>query len=257
MTLPRVLLVEDDSSIARFVQMALDELPIELVTCSNVPDAMDALRLGSTQLIITDLMLPGESGMGLVQRLLSDPAIGRSVPVAVFSAGLTPAVREQLQAMKVWRMLSKPASVLALEACVRDALSLHDEPTVSTPAAPPTTVRSTAAADEAGEAGEAGEADEADAIATHFAGDAFLFKAYRASCVGQFPTDVKQGDAACAAQDWQALRRLAHSLATVLLTLGYPAESVRARQIENAAAQSAAAQCVEHWLVLRVFLLQL
>lgn len=255
MTLPRVLLVEDDSSIARFVRMALDELPIELVTCSNVPHAMDALHRGGTQLLITDLMLPGESGMGLVQRLLSDPAIGRKVPVAVFSAGLTPAVREQLQAMKVWRMLSKPASVLELEACVRDALSLHEEPAWRMPAAPGTATHSAASTDMA--AGMATEPDEAEAIATHFAGDAFLFKAYRASCVGQFPADVKQGDAACAAQDWQALRRLAHSLATVLLTLGYPTESARARHIEDAAAQSAAGQCVEQWLVLRAFLLRL
>ena len=42
MSAPKVLLVEDDSSIARFVQMALEELPIELVTCANVPDAMRA-----------------------------------------------------------------------------------------------------------------------------------------------------------------------------------------------------------------------
>lgn len=46
MSTPKVLLVEDDSSIARFVQMALEELPIELVTCANVPDAMQTLHAG-------------------------------------------------------------------------------------------------------------------------------------------------------------------------------------------------------------------
>ncbi len=55
---PRVLLVEDDASIARFVQLALEELPIELVTCTNVRDAMQALQAHDTRLIITDLMLP-------------------------------------------------------------------------------------------------------------------------------------------------------------------------------------------------------
>ena len=128
MSAPKVLLVEDDSSIARFVQMALEELPIELVTCANVPDAMQALHAGGVELIITDLMLPGESGIDLVQRLLQEPVQGRRIPVAVFSAGLTPPVREQLQAMKVWRMVSKPASVAELEACVTDALALVAEP---------------------------------------------------------------------------------------------------------------------------------
>ena len=249
MTRPRVLLVEDDYSIARFVQMALEELPIELVTCANVPDAMKELQTGGVQLIITDLMLPGESGVDLVQRLISQPALGGKVRVAVFSAGLTPAVREQLQALNVWRMVSKPASVLELEACVRDAIDLHQAPAtgLTTPESPGNDTLSSAN----------DKGDEAHAIATHFAGDTFLFKAYRASCVQQFPHDVKQGDAACAAQDWPALRRLAHSLATVLLTLGYPAESAHARQLENEATQSMAAQCVEHWLLLRAFLMQL
>ena len=89
MSTPKVLLVEDDSSIARFVQMALEELPIELVTCANVHDAMQALHAGGVELIITDLMLPGESGIDLVQRLLQEPVQGRRIPVAVFSAGLT------------------------------------------------------------------------------------------------------------------------------------------------------------------------
>ena len=46
MSTTKALLVEDDSSIARFVQMALEELPIELVTCANVPDAMQTLHAG-------------------------------------------------------------------------------------------------------------------------------------------------------------------------------------------------------------------
>ncbi len=187
MTLPRVLLVEDDTSIARFVQMALDELPIELVICTNVPDAMQALHTDSVRLIITDLMLPGESGIDLVQQLLNDPALGGKVPVAVFSAGLTPAVREQMMAMKVWRLLSKPASVLDLEACVRDALHLNtDHP--DHPARTPTTATVTVTADSI--SANSAETDEAQAIATHFAGDAFLFKAYRDSCLHQFHADV-------------------------------------------------------------------
>ena len=242
-SMPRVLLVEDDSSIARFVQMALEELPIELVTCTNVPSAMSALRAGGVELIITDLMLPGESGIDLVQRLLQEPVQEHRIPVAVFSAGLTPPVREQLQAMKVWRMVSKPASVAELEACVTDALALASTPPDSAPAV-------------VALPGQTPCDDEAQAIATHFAGDEFLFRAYRARCLQQFAADVRQGDAACSAQDWTTLRRLAHSLATVLLTLGHPAQSVRARQLENTSAQSAADESREHWRLLRAFLLQ-
>lgn len=242
MSQPRVLLVEDDASIARFVELALEELPIELVICTNVSDALQALKAGHIRLIITDLMLPGESGIGLVQRLQHEPGMGHPIPVAVFSAGLTPAVRDQLGAMKAWRMLSKPASVTELENCVRDALAL--------PTSAPADTQSSQTPAPATQA-------EAEAIATHFAGDELLFRAYRASCLQQFPTDVRQGDAACAAQDWPILRRLAHSLATVLLTLGHPTQSVRARQLEKAAAELAANQCLNLWGKLRAFMIQL
>lgn len=242
MSAPRVLLVEDDASITRFVQMALEELPIELVACTNVADAMRAMQDEDIRLVITDLMLPGESGMDLVQRLLCEPTLGHRVPVAVFSAGLTPSVREQLNGMNVWRMVSKPASVAELEDCVRDALACKEKtkadyalPALATPQAEV-------------------HCAEAQAIATHFAGDEFLFKAYRASCLQQFAADVRQGDSACAAQDWAALRRLAHSLGTVLLTLGHSEQSLLARQLESAATQPVADQCAVRWHKLRSFL---
>lgn len=248
MSLPRVLLVEDDASIARFVQMALDELPIELICCTNVQAAMQAMRAEGVRLVITDLMLPGESGLDLVQRIVNDPGVHSTVPVAVFSAGLTPPVREQLQVLNVWRMVSKPASVLDLEACVRDALALPIHPAASSTNADP---KGQALTDS-----PLPDA-QAEAIATHFAGDAFLFQAYRSSCVLQFPADVRQGDAACATKDWPALRRLAHSLGTVLLTLGYPAQSSAARQLEDMAAQANADACLAQWPALKAFLLQL
>lgn len=246
MSQPKVLLVEDDPSIARFMQMALEELPVDLLTCANVPDAVQVLQQGGIRLVITDLMLPGESGIDLARRMAADPALGGNARIAVFSAGLTPTVREQLLALKVWRMLPKPASVLELEACVHDALSLDAQATQLAAAPLPDTDSSTDT-----------EAAQAEAVATHFAGNAALFKAYRASCIGQFPADVIAGDAACTAQDWPALRRLAHNLGTVLLTLGHPAQSALARRLEDLAAIPSAAESAQHWRAVRDFLTRL
>ena len=77
-------------------------------------------------------------------------------------------------------------------------------------------------------------------VERHFAGDRALFLAYRASCVAQFTNDLRQGDDACARADAPALRRLAHSLKSVLLTLGQPEASERARQLIDATEQVAA-----------------
>ena len=89
------------------------------------------------------------------------------------------------------------------------------------------------------------------AITTHCGGDSQLFTTYRAACLKQFAADVRAGDAAAQAQDWPALRRLAHSLATVLLTLGRPEDSLTARALEDAAAANAAPACLAGWGQLR------
>jgi HPt (histidine-containing phosphotransfer) domain-containing protein len=171
--------------------------------------------------------------------------------VAVFSAGLTPAVKDQLEELNLWRVLSKPIAVQELEACVRDALANQAasetlDPGASpapflAPAPPTTPVGSDAPCTPA----------EKLAITTHFGGDSQLFTTYRAACLKQFAADVHTGDAAAQAQDWPALRRLAHSLATVLLTLGRPEDSLTARALEDAAAANAAPACLAGWGQLR------
>lgn len=241
---PRVLLVEDDPSIRRFVALALEESAVELLTCETVGEALGLLDQGGIALVITDLMLPGESGLGLVERLAQWPErIGRA-KVVVFSAGITTEVEERLRSLQVWRMLRKPASVLDLDACVSEALALWSQPDGAD-----------ATREAAGETNPPSANDtksaEAQAIATHFAGNAPLFRAYRISCHAQFPHDQAAGDAAAAAGDAGALRRLGHSLATVLLTLGRPADSALARALETAAETQGAAAATALWQQLK------
>lgn len=216
-----VLLVEDDPSVARFVSMALEPLPIELLVCPRVADALDTLRSQPVRLVITDLMLPGESGLSLLQALHDQPALRQGARLVAFSAGVNTDVRQQLNALDVWRVLSKPASVATLEACVCEALGLA----VGVSPTPES-------------AGELVTAAERLAIDAHFAGDAALFLSYRASCRQQFLHDLRAGDAALQAQDAPALRRLAHSLATVLQTLGLAEAGLDARALEHAAERS-------------------
>ena len=246
MTLPKILLIEDDASITQFVRMALEDLEIELLACTNVADAWRVLEAGGIRLVLTDLMLPGESGIDLMHRLRNHAGSVPAVPVAVFSAGLTPPVRDKLTALGVWRMLSKPIPVMELEGCVREALALVAAPAAApsppvsavqgAPGLPPLTLA------------------ESEAVTTHFGGDERLFRAYRASCHAQFAADVRQGDAAHVAGDWQALRRLAHSLGTVLLTLGHPDGSAMARALEDVASEPDVAACQQGWARLRAFL---
>lgn len=222
---------------ARFVGLAIEELEVELVACVDVAAAVGALAQSSFALIITDLMLPGESGLGLLQRLRDTPLLRGEALVTVFSAGLNTETRAELANYPVWRMLSKPISVTALIACVEDALHGIN---VATPVPQEASLG----------AQDTGDAQQA-AIRDHFAGDAELFRDYRQACLAQFGRDIECGDAACATQDLQALRRLAHSLKTVLLTLGEPEAGAIAAELEHSAAAGDAPAALAGWWRLR------
>lgn len=239
MSAPRVLLVDDDPSIRRFVALALEDLQITLIEAGSVREARERLAGAAPfALIVTDLMMPGETGLDLLQHLADHPEQRGGARLAVFSAGLNATMQAQLAGFDVWRQLSKPISVVELEDCVRDALGL-DGAAASPPQ--PGAAAAPAVLDAAAEA----------AIHRHFAGDRALFLAYRSSCIAQFEADIRAGDAALARPDLPALRRLAHSLKSVLATLGASEAGAVARALEDSAGRSDAAASAPLWQSLR------
>ena len=256
--LPRVLLVDDDASVRRLVALALDGLPLELLSCADGAAALALLETGPVQVLVTDLMMPGVSGLELLQRLAREPALRQGAELVAFSAGIDAATRQQLQSLGVHRMLSKPVSLKALEDVVMEAVTnsaARMAPAALAPAelqadATPAAVAGPAAGD-APAPGHAAPADEARAIANHFGGDAGLFHAFRQSCLPQFGADLAEGDAAWARADAPAVRRLAHSLKSVLATLGHTQAAAWARTVESAAAADHLAPSQDAWFALR------
>ncbi|MET0333868.1 MAG: response regulator [Rhizobacter sp.] len=231
----RVVIVEDDASIRRFVAMALEDLAIELVSCVDVAQAMQSLRQAPARLVLSDLMLPGESGLVLLERLALDAALRGDALLAVFSAGVNPQVRQRLEELGVWRILPKPASVNELRACIEDAMQ---EP--SSDAAVADVPRRTN-----------DTAERLDVIDRYYGGDRILYEEYHGMCVAQFPADVTAGDRACETHDVSGLRHLAHSLKTVLDSLGYPSLAQLARHTEDSASKGDLESASSSWLVLR------
>lgn len=92
---------------------------------------------------------------------------------------------------------------------------------------------------------------ELAAVSEYFEGDKAFYLVFRASAVAQFPADLQAGDAAAAAGDTQALRRAAHTLKGVLLTLGYAELSAFAKTAEQGAQQLPWDEAVALWRELR------
>jgi len=212
-----VLLIEDDPSIARFVELALEELPghdtaspaVEFKVVGTLADARTALAAGGWQLVISDLMLPD----GSAEALLADglALADGAPPWIVFSAGIHEDRRAVLAARGVARTLRKPVPLAELLGTVAELL--RGGAARSLPVA---------AAD--------------DPVQRHFGGDRAMFDSFRAGCIARFADDLAQGDAAVAAADSAELRRVAHGLKAVLELIGHPGLAADARALEDAAA---------------------
>jgi DNA-binding response OmpR family regulator len=237
--MPRILLIEDDASIQRFVEFALEDIGAELVITDTVKQGLSYLEQSPFDLILTDLMLPGESGITLLEKLREDPDVAPQTKVVVFSAGLTASVKTQLDALGAWRMLSKPISVMDLLTCVEEGLSSQSSGAGITNQTPPVS-DPTSQADQ-----------ERHAIETHFNGDTKLFLMYRQACLTQFSVDIATGDLASQNHDLPALRRMGHSLKTVLLTLAEEQGALLAKALEQLAEQEALESSLHQWTQLR------
>lgn len=219
----RLLLIEDDASIARFVQLALEGLPdhapgapaVSLTVAASLREAREALALGGWQVVISDLMLPD----GSAESLLSDGfALQRGAPKwVVFSAGVQEERAAVLISRGVARILRKPVPLVELLEVV--AGLLREAAAAPAASAPPAVAAP-------------------DPVRQHFGGDRALFEQFREGCLVRFADDLAQGWAATEAGDAQALRRVAHGLKAVLELIGEPGLSAQARALENALADA-------------------
>jgi DNA-binding response OmpR family regulator len=217
-----LLLIEDDASIARFVELALEELPeqdstapaVAMTVVRSLAEARPALAGGGWQLIISDLMLPDGSAEELLLQGLAQQA--DAPPWVVFSAGLRDERHAALVALGVTRTLRKPVPLTELLDTIAELLRGRPPAPVPVPVAVPP--------------------EEVDPVQRHFGGDRTLYESFRAGCIARFADDLRQGDTAVQRADAAALRRVAHGLKAVLELIGQPALSGQARALEDAAA---------------------
>lgn len=113
-----VLLIEDEPNIAEAIRFILTRDGWSVSTLQDGAAAVAAVHDQKPDIVILDLMLPGLSGLEIVETLRADPAT-HSLPVLMLTAKGAGREREAAERAGVSRFMTKPFSNADILASVR------------------------------------------------------------------------------------------------------------------------------------------
>jgi DNA-binding NtrC family response regulator len=119
--MPGKILVVDDLSINReLIREALGDSEYEISEAATAPDALDRLQHRETDVVITDVRMPGMSGVELLKRLHRDYPDIVVVLISAFAS-----ISDAVEAMKLGahHYLSQPLDIDELRSVVQQALA--------------------------------------------------------------------------------------------------------------------------------------
>ena len=117
----RLLVVDDDARMRRVLEILAGKIGLVCTAASGAEEAYASFRAERSDVVVTDLKMPGKSGIDFLRELR---AIDSEVPVIVLTAHGT--VPTAVEAMKLGAVdyLQKPFDLDALEMVIRRALDL-------------------------------------------------------------------------------------------------------------------------------------
>ena len=77
MSAPKILLVDDEPDVLETVEFCLKQEGYDVVTACNGLEGLGAVRTQKPDLVILDVMMPGENGYRVAQMIREDEAAGR------------------------------------------------------------------------------------------------------------------------------------------------------------------------------------
>ncbi len=116
-----VYIVEDEMNIRELESYALEKNGYEVQSFENSNDFYEAIREKTPDLILLDVMLPGDDGLTILDRLRRDPAFSR-IPVIIISARTTELDRVKGLDLGADDYICKPFSVLEMVSRVKARL---------------------------------------------------------------------------------------------------------------------------------------
>jgi FixJ family two-component response regulator len=116
---PVISIVDDDASVREATKGLVRSLGYEAATFGSAEEFLGSERLHDTDCLITDVQMPGLSGVDLQSRLIED---GHRMPVIFLTAFPEDRIRDRVLGAGAYGFLSKPFEEDNLIGCLARAL---------------------------------------------------------------------------------------------------------------------------------------
>ncbi|MBX9828239.1 MAG: response regulator [Xanthobacteraceae bacterium] len=117
-----IAIVDDDDAVRRAVRALLRSLGHHVLAFASGEEFLHSAQLPETSCLITDVQMPGMSGIDLQARLQES---GHRLPVIVITAFPDESVRKRAMQLGALSFLAKPLDETALTDCLDRALHPH------------------------------------------------------------------------------------------------------------------------------------
>ena len=117
----KVLVCDNENVLRALVREALDGGRYEISEARDGHESIERARDLEPDVIVLDMMMPGRSGIEVLEELRSDPSLGET-PVVVLTARAQAADREAASRAGADYFLAKPFSPARLVSVVEDLL---------------------------------------------------------------------------------------------------------------------------------------
>lgn len=117
----RILVVEDNMLVQEIYMSVLTQMNCEVLTADDGHEALELAHEEELDLIIMDIMLPGVSGLDLVNQMKADPSLS-NIPIIAVTTMANAGDEDRIKAAGADAYLPKPIQMEQFKEMVRSIL---------------------------------------------------------------------------------------------------------------------------------------
>lgn len=117
----KILIADDDPVMIKLLEYNLKKNDYDVASCTEGLGVMEKAKEGKPVLAILDYILPGKTGLDLIEDFRSDEEF-KDLPIIVITQRGEDEIREKLLAAGAQRIYTKPYSHLELIGVIRELI---------------------------------------------------------------------------------------------------------------------------------------